>query len=70
MRLSRVGSLDLTVTRICMLHPGVDQACVQFDEFTDADGPIEVDVADACGDTVAGTPLCGSGAGGLVDPFE
>ena len=50
--------------------PGVDQVGVQFDEFTDADGAVEVNVADAGDDAAAATPLCGDGVGGLVDPLE
>jgi hypothetical protein len=50
--------------------PGVDEAGVQFDEFTDADGPVEMGVADVGGDAAAVTPLCGNGVGGLVDPSE
>ena len=50
--------------------PGVDEAGVHFDKFTDADGPVEVNVADGGDDAVAATPLCGGGVGSLVDPFE
>ena len=49
--------------------PGVDEAGVHFDEFTDADGPVEVNVADGGGDAAA-TPVCGDGVGSIVDPFE
>jgi hypothetical protein len=50
--------------------PGVDQVGVEFDEFTDADGAVEVNVADAGDDAAAATPLYGDGVGGLVDPLE
>ncbi len=43
---------------------------MQFDEFTDGDGPVEVDVADVGGDAVPAAPLGGGGIRGLVDPFE
>ena len=51
--------------------PGVDEAGVHPDEFTDADWPVEVNVADVGGDAVAATLLGGGGGvGNLVDPFE
>jgi len=37
--------------------PGVDDTGVQFDEFTDADRPVEVHVANVGGDAVATAPL-------------
>ena len=49
---------------------GVDQVGVQFDEFTDGDRPVEVDIADVGGDAVATTPPGGRSVGGLVDPLE
>jgi hypothetical protein len=50
--------------------PRVDEAGLQFDDFTDADGPVEVKVADGGYDAIAATPLCGNAMGGLVDPVE
>jgi hypothetical protein len=50
--------------------PRVDEAGLQFDEFTDADGPVEVKVADGGDDAPIATPLCGNAMGGLVDPVE
>jgi hypothetical protein len=49
---------------------GVDEAGVNFDKFTNADGPVEMKVANGGGDAVAATPLCGGGVGSRVDPFE
>ena len=48
----------------------VDEDGVHFDKFIDADGPVEVNVADGGDDAVAATPLCGGGVGSLIDPFE
>src|SRR6185369_12803466 len=39
----------------------VDQAGVQFDEFADADGSIEVEVTDGRGHAVAAAPVGGGG---------
>ena len=50
--------------------PGVDDAGVQLDEFTDADEPVEVKASDVGGDAVAATPLRGGGVGRLADPFK
>ena len=72
--LNRLGTGEVTGVdgdeNVHAAAPGVDEAGVQFDEFTHADGPVEVNVADAGGDAGAATPLCGDGVGGLVDPFE
>ena len=43
---------------------------MHFDKFIDADGPVEVNVADGSGDAVAATPLCGVGVSGAINPFE
>ena len=48
----------------------VDQAGVQFDEFADADGAIEVEVTDGRGHAVAAAPVGGGGEGRVIDPFE
>nr|WP_051073755.1 hypothetical protein [Mycobacterium sp. JS623] len=43
---------------------------MQFDEFAEADGPFEVQVAHGRGNAVTGTPLRGGGVGGGVDPLQ
>src|ERR1700752_3066613 len=48
----------------------MDEAGLDFDKFPDADGPVEVNIADRGGDAAAAAPLCGGGIGGVVDPFE